>query len=66
MSISKFLVQFAIFAVVVTVLYFRYRGHISDLAAASDSRRSATFWTIAAVIFAVLVAASYLVLYCVF
>lgn len=65
MRVSIF-VRFAIFAAVVAVFYFKYRGHISDLAAASDSKRSAAFWTIAALIFAVLVALSYAVLYYVF
>jgi len=39
-------IPLAVFAVVVT--YFRYRDHFSDLAAATDSKRSGFFWTIVA------------------
>jgi hypothetical protein len=41
-------IPLAVFAIAVVVAYFRCRGHFSDLAAATDSKRSRSFWTIVA------------------
>jgi hypothetical protein len=49
----------AIFVIAVAVTYYRFRDNFSDLAAATDSKRSASSWTIAALIYAVVIAALY-------
>jgi hypothetical protein len=42
------------FAIAVVITYYRYREHFSDLAFATDSRRSGFFWTVVAVAYAVI------------
>jgi hypothetical protein len=50
------LIPLAVFVIAVVVTYFRYRDHFSDLAAATESKRSSSFWTIVALGYAVVVA----------
>ena len=45
------------------MVYFRFRDNFSDLAAATDSKRSSGFWTIVALIYAVVVLVLWLVFY---
>jgi hypothetical protein len=52
--------------IVVAVLYHRFRGHFADLASATDSKRTNTFWTIVALIFAAIIAIAYVIFYFVF
>ena len=53
----------ALFVIGVAVTYYRFRDKFSDLAAASDSKQSNTFWTVIALIYAVVIAGLYLVFY---
>jgi hypothetical protein len=50
------LASLAIFAIGVVVLYFRFRDNVSDLAAATDSKKSSGFWAIVALIYAIVIA----------
>jgi hypothetical protein len=49
----------AIFAVGLAALYFRFRDNFSDLAAATDSKRSIGFWALVALIYAIVIAVLY-------
>jgi hypothetical protein len=53
------LASFALLAIAVAVLYFRFRDNFTDLAAATDSKQSGGFWSIVALIFAILIAVLY-------
>jgi hypothetical protein len=53
------LASLALFGIGVAVLYFRFRDNFSDLAAATDSKRSNGFWAIVALIYAVVIAVLY-------
>jgi uncharacterized membrane protein YidH (DUF202 family) len=57
------LISLALVAIGMAVVYFRFRDSFSDLAAATDSKQSSGFWTIIAVIYAVVVAVLFLVFY---
>jgi Kef-type K+ transport system membrane component KefB len=59
MDLLLTLAPIAIFVVAVAVLYYRFRDNFFDLAAATDSKRSNTFWTTVALIFAVVIAILY-------
>jgi uncharacterized membrane-anchored protein len=48
-----------LFIVVVAIAYYRYRDHFYALESATDSERGHTFWTILAVIFAIVIGAAY-------
>ena len=47
------LVPLAVFGIAVVITYYRYREHFTDLAFATDSKRSGFFWTVVAVDYAV-------------
>ena len=49
----------AIFVIAVVVTYYRFRDNFSDLAAATDSKRGRSSWTIAALIYAVVIVVLY-------
>jgi hypothetical protein len=53
------LASLAIFGIGVAVLYFRFRDNFSDLAAATDSKRSGGFWAVMALIYAIVIAVLY-------
>jgi uncharacterized membrane protein YidH (DUF202 family) len=57
------LISLALVAIGIAVVYFRFRDNFSDMAAATDSKQSSGFWTIVAVIYAVVVAVLFLVFY---
>ena len=46
-------IPLAVFAIAVAVTYYRYRDHFSDLASATDSNRSSSFWTVVAFAYAI-------------
>jgi hypothetical protein len=48
-----------LFIVVVAVAYYRYRDHFYALESATDSNRGRAFWTILALIFAIVIGAAY-------
>jgi uncharacterized membrane-anchored protein len=48
-----------LFIVVVAVAFYRYRDHFYALESATDSNRGRTFWTILALIFAIVIGAAY-------
>jgi hypothetical protein len=48
------LVSLAVFGIAVLITYYRYREHFSDLAFATDSKRSGFFWTMVAVAYAII------------
>ena len=56
-------VSLAVFTVAVVITYYRYREHFSDLAFATDSKRSGFFWTAVAVAYAVILVALWAVFY---
>jgi hypothetical protein len=66
MSLSGSVARLGIFAIVVAWAYYRYSEHFFNLASATDSKRTTAFWTVVALIFAALVAASYIIFYFVF
>ena len=53
MDILISLATVAIFVIAVTAAYYRFRDNFSDLAAATDSKQSGSFWTGAALIYAI-------------
>jgi hypothetical protein len=59
MDILLPLASVAIFAVGLAALYFRFRDNFSDLAAATDSKRSNGFWALVALIYAIVIAVLY-------
>lgn len=50
-----------VFIVVVAIAYYRYRDHFYALESATDSDKGRTFWTILALVFAVVIAICYLI-----
>jgi hypothetical protein len=48
-----------LFIVAVAVAYYRYRDHFYALESATDSNRGRTFWTILALIFAIVIGVAY-------
>jgi len=48
-----------VFVVVVAIAYYRYRDHFYALESATDSNKGRTFWTILALVFAVVIAIGY-------
>jgi len=63
MDILITVVPIALFVIGVAIMYYRFRDNFSDLAAATDSKQSNTFWTVIALIYAVVIAGLYLVFY---
>ncbi len=61
MDTALTLAPFALLAIGAGLVYYRFRERFSDLAAASDSKRSNVFWTCLALIYAVVVAVLYIV-----
>jgi len=53
------LVTAGLIIVVVAVAYYRYRDHFYALESATDSNRGHRFWTILALLFALLIGAAY-------
>jgi formate hydrogenlyase subunit 3/multisubunit Na+/H+ antiporter MnhD subunit len=53
------LAPLALFAIGVAIVYYRFRDNFSDLAAATDSKQSSGFWTVVALIYAVVIAVLY-------
>ncbi len=47
------------FVVAVVVAYCRFRGNFSDLASATDSKRSDGFWNITAILFSIAIVILY-------
>jgi len=52
-----------LFVAAVTVAFFRYREHFYALESATDSTRGRTFWTILALVFAIVMAVCYFILF---
>lgn len=52
-----------VFVATVVIAYYRYRDHFYALESATDSNKGHAFWTILAVIFAIVIAVSYLIFY---
>jgi hypothetical protein len=50
-----------VFIVVVAIAYYRYRDHFYALESATDSNKGRTFWTILALVFAVVIAICYFI-----
>jgi uncharacterized membrane protein YbhN (UPF0104 family) len=59
MDILISLATVAIFVIAVVVTYYRFRDNFSDLADATDSKRDSSSWTIAALIYAVVIVVLY-------
>jgi hypothetical protein len=53
------LAPIALFVISVVMVYYRFRDNFSDLAAATDSKRSNGSWAIAALIYALVIAGLY-------
>jgi hypothetical protein len=49
--------------VAVTAAFFRYREHFYALESATDSKRGHTFWTVLALLYAIVIAACYFIFY---
>jgi uncharacterized membrane protein YidH (DUF202 family) len=47
----------------VVVTYYRYRDHFYDLESATDSNKGHAFWTILAMVFAVVITVCYAIFY---
>jgi|HubBroStandDraft_3_1064219.scaffolds.fasta_scaffold1363056_2 hypothetical protein len=60
MDAALTLAPFALLAIAVVLVYLRFRDKFSNLAVAIDSKRSNLFWTILALIYAVVIAALYI------
>jgi hypothetical protein len=52
---------FVVFVGAVVVCFYRYREHFYALESATDSKKGRLFWTILALVFAILVAIGYLI-----
>jgi heme/copper-type cytochrome/quinol oxidase subunit 2 len=52
-----------IFVLTVVVLYYRYREHFYALESATDSNKGHTFWTILALVFAIVLAVCYFIFF---
>jgi len=52
-----------IFIGVVVVMFYRYRDHFYALESATDSNKGRAFWTILALVFAVVIAVCYCIFY---
>jgi uncharacterized membrane protein YidH (DUF202 family) len=52
-----------VFTVTVVIAYHRYRDHFYALESATDSNKGHTFWTILALVFAILIAVCYFIFY---
>lgn len=52
-----------IFVFTVVFLYYRYREHFYALESATDSKRGHTFWTILALVFAIVLAICYFIFF---
>lgn len=48
-----------VFVLVVAIAYYRYRDHFYALESATDSHKGRTFWTILALVFAIVIAIGY-------
>jgi len=46
-----------VLAVAVVITYYRFRDRFFDLASATDSKQSSSFWTIVAILFSVVIVA---------
>ena len=59
MSILIYVASIALFGIGVAVVHYRFRDNFSDIAAATDSKQGGGFWTIVALIYAVVIAVLY-------
>lgn len=50
-----------VLVVMVAIAYYRYRDHFYALESATDSTKGRTFWTILALVFAVVIAICYFI-----
>ncbi len=50
-----------VFIVAVAIAYYRYRDHFYALESATDSNKGRTFWTILALVFAIVMAICYFI-----
>jgi hypothetical protein len=51
------------FVVAVAIAFFRYREHFYALESATDSNKGRTFWTILALVFAIVIAVCYFIFF---
>jgi hypothetical protein len=51
------------FVVAVAIAFFRYREHFYAIESATDSNRGRTFWTILALVFAIVIAVCYFIFF---
>ncbi len=52
-----------LFVVVAVIIYYRYRDHFYALESSTDSNKGHTFWTILALVFALVLAVCYFIFY---
>jgi uncharacterized membrane-anchored protein len=57
------IVTAVLFIVAVTIAFFRYREHFYALESATDSNKSHAFWTILALVFAIVIAVCYFIFF---
>jgi multisubunit Na+/H+ antiporter MnhG subunit len=51
------------FVVAAAIAFFRYREHFYALESATDSNKGRTFWTILALVFAIVIAVCYFIFF---